>query len=195
MLRHWIISFLVAVIFFTSVRQGYAKPYDDGFSSAQTIQTRYFTVSLAAGVDNLVLMRSLDIPPSHKVLAGQSLSGVTYAPDDLGDLLDALFAWASNVLDMQLFSYKGNIKVTRNAEQLKSVYRSLYGVENRAEKAFYIYEMNTVYISQDNFTKEILGHEIGHAIINNFFVVQPPAKVQEVLAGYIEYQLRKPVAR
>jgi len=36
-----------------------------------------------------------------------------------------------------------------------------------------------------------LGHEIGHAVISNYFVVQPPIRIQEVLAGYVEYQLRK----
>ncbi len=169
----------------------YARPLDDGFVPARTVATRFFTVSIAAGVDDASLIRLMDVGPGHKILAGQSLSGTTYMPDNLGDLLDALFSWSSGVLDMQLYSYRGNIKIARDEEGLKTIYRKLYGTDAYSEKAFYIFDLNTVYIAAGDFTKEILGHEIGHAIISNFFVVQPPAKVQEVLAGYIEYQLRK----
>jgi len=34
-------------------------------------------------------------------------------------------------------------------------------------------------------------HEIAHAVISHYFIVPPPAKIQEVLAGYVEYDLRK----
>ena len=159
----------------------------DGFSAARKIESRYFSVQLAPGVDESQLITSLNIGPESKVLAGQSLSAVS----SLGDVLDALFVWACGVLDMQLYSYRGNIKVVNSESALADVYRKLYGMERTGEKGFYIYEINTLYVSQDDFTKEIVGHELGHAIISNYFVVQPSAKVQEVLAGYIEYQLRK----
>jgi hypothetical protein len=92
---------------------------------------------------------------------------------------------------MQLFSYRGTIKVVRDQKDLADIYLRLYGTERRSERGFYIQELNTLYVTQQDFTKEIVGHEIGHAIIGNFFVVPAPTKVQEVLAGYIEYQLRK----
>ena len=87
--------------------------------------------------------------------------------------------------------FRGTIKVSRDETELADIYLRLYGTERRSEKAFYIYELNTLYVTEQDFTKEILGHEMGHAIISNFFVVPAPEKVQEVLAGYIEYQLRK----
>jgi hypothetical protein len=37
----------------------------------------------------------------------------------------------------------------------------------------------------------MLGHEIAHAIISSFFIVPPPEKIQEVLAGYVDYSLLK----
>ena len=52
-------------------------------------------------------------------------------------------------------------------------------------------DINTIYITAENFKKAVLGHEVAHAVISHYFVVQPSMKVQEVLAGYIEYQLRK----
>jgi hypothetical protein len=32
---------------------------------------------------------------------------------------------------------------------------------------------------------------MAHALISNYFVVAPPPKVQEILAGYVEYSVRK----
>jgi hypothetical protein len=174
--------------FFTA---GPSWAVDDGFPSGKKIVSRYFTVTLAPGVDEGALVSRLNIGPQHKILAGESLKGVTYSPNNLGDLLDALFGWACGVLDMQLYSYRGEIKVTADAKQLSAVYQKLYGRDSRSDKGFYIFEVNTLYVTADAFTREIVGHELAHAVISNFFVVQPPEKVAEVLAGYIEYQLRK----
>ena len=164
----------------------WALPVNDGFTAAKTVESRYFLIGIAPGVDVDGLLRTLDIPPGHKILSGQSMMS-----GSLPDMMDALFLWAGGVLDMQLYSYKGNVKIVADGRAMQDIYRRLYGQESYSEKGFYIFELNTLYMSQDAFTKEILGHEIGHMIISNFFVVQPPAKVQEVLAGYIEYQLRK----
>jgi hypothetical protein len=177
---------LMALAFVHWAPSSAARPPEDGFVAAQTLQSRYFTVFVASGTDGSALVRSLNISPGHKILAGYR--GAT---DNLPDLLDALFVWANNVLDMQVSSYKGTIKITLDGSQLKELYRRLYGIDPRSDKAFYIWETNTLYICSTDFTKEILGHEMAHAIISNFFVVQPPAKVAEVLAGYIEYELRK----
>jgi hypothetical protein len=181
-------SFLLAVLFTAVAGAAYAAAGpSDGFTPARIIASRFFTIQLAPGVDDLALVSSLDLGPDSKVLAGQSLS----SPNNLANLLDALFIWACGVLDMQLYSYRGTIKVVRDQNELADIYLRLYGTERRSEKGYYIYELNTLYVTAQGFTKEILGHEMGHAIISNFFVVQAPEKVQEVLAGYIEYQLRK----
>ncbi len=168
-----------------------ARPLDDGFTASKKVDSRKFMIQIAPGIDEGALVQSLDIGPSHKILAGQTLEGVKFSPSSLGDLLDALFIWAGNVLDMQLYSFRGTIKIVATSADLGKVYQALYGVEGRPQKAFYVYEVNTLYLSAEDFTKEIIGHEMAHAIVSNFFVVQPPEKVAEVLSGYIEFQLRK----
>jgi len=182
--------FVLAVVVFLSLAGSIvasAAGPQDAFVAAKKFETRYFTIQLQSGIDEAALVQSLDIGPEHMMFSGQG----SFSPHDLGDVLDALFSWAGGYLDMQLYSYRGKIKIVRDERGLEDVYRSLYGVEHTGEKGFYVYEGNTLYLVADDFTKEIVGHEIAHAIISNFFVVQPPAKVQEVLAGYIEYQLRK----
>jgi hypothetical protein len=74
---------------------------------------------------------------------------------------------------------------------LAGIYRRLFDRDLGEVKSFYVYELNTIYTSAENFRRGIIGHEIGHAIMSHYFVVQPPVKIQEVLAGYVEYQLRK----
>jgi len=172
-------------------QRAWALGPDDGFIAAKKIDGRYLSVELAPGVDQLSLLQSLNISAQDKILAGQYPGNPQFAFNSLPDLLDALFLWSSNILDMQLLTYHGKVKVVRDAAELDAIYSRLFGIEHPGEKAFYVYEVNTVYVIAQEFTKEIVGHEVAHAIISNFFVVQPPMKVQEVLAGYIEYQLRK----
>jgi len=158
----------------------------DGFVAARKIESRFFSIQLARGVDEPALVMSLDIGPEHKVLAGQDLSA-----DSLGELLDTLFIFASKALDMELGSFRGSIKVLKDQAEIGEIFQRLYGSSRSPERGFYIYEMNTIYVTEDYFTKEIVGHEMGHAIVGNYFVVQPPEKVHEVLAGYVEHRLRK----
>ena len=106
-------------------------------------------------------------------------------------MVDTLFLRICDLLDMHLYSYRGNIKICRDYNQLSQIYRNLFNADLKGTRSFYTYDLNTIYISPESFQLGILGHEIAHAIISHYFVVQPPVKVAEVLAGYVEYQLRK----
>ena len=186
-----LVLMLGVVLMLVGGSPAFARMPDDGFVAARKVEARYFSIQLAPGVEEMDLVQRLGIGPEHKILAGQSVGSPQFSSHSLADLIDALFLWSCNVLDMQLYSYRGNVKVVRDEAALADIYQKIYGTEHKGEKAFYIYEANTVYVAAPNFTKEIVGHEVAHTIISNYFVVQPPGKVQEVLAGYIEYQLRK----
>jgi hypothetical protein len=195
MRTRFFVLMLGVILLLVTGRPAFARSVDDGFVAARKMDARYFSIQLAPGVEEMDLVQRLDIGPEHKILAGQSVGSVKFSSTSLPDLLDAFFLWSCSILDMQLLSYRGNVKVVRDEAALADVYRKLYGMEHTGEKAYYVYETNTVYVAAPNFTKEIVGHEVAHAIISNFFVVQPPEKVQEVLAGYIEYQIRKNPAK
>jgi hypothetical protein len=170
-----------------------SNSYDDGFGPAQKIESEHFTIYYAPGLDTANLARMLNISPSEDILAGKAgKQAGTLAPAGTGltDMIDTLFTRVCDILDMQLYSYKGEIKICKDASQLKAVYRSLFDKELTGE-SFYVNDLNTVYITGENFRQEILGHEIGHAVISHYFVVSPSVKVQEILATYVEYQLRK----
>ena len=157
---------------------------DDGFGAAKKVQGQHFIVMYAPQVDLSALAMSLDFRPSDMIASGGGSSG------SLPDMLDALYAKVCDILDMQVYSYQGTIKVCRDAQQLESVYRAIFG-RDMTLSSFYVNELNTIYIDQQHFTQWVLGHEMSHAVQCHYFVVPPPVKVSEVLAGYVEYQLRK----
>lgn len=170
----------------------FAAP-DDGFGQAKKIESSHFSIYYRPSSDPLDLTQQLNITPSDRLLVGTSVTAGGSASVELAQATDILFSLVCNILDMQLYSYRGSIKVCLNEDELHSIYQNLFGKapESGHLGSFYVYELNTIYITQESFKRSILGHEIGHAVISNYFVVQPSVKIQEVLAGYVEYQLRK----
>jgi len=162
-----------------------ADDLNDGFDAAQQANAEYFDLYLAPGIEQQSLNRALNLPASDRILSGRGSS------DELTGNIDALFLRVCSILDMRLYNYKGSIKVCRDFNQLRSIYERLFDKDLSGQKSFYVFSNNSIYISADSFKREILGHEIAHAIISHYFVVLPPVKVQEVLACYVEYQLRK----
>jgi len=183
--------FLVAMLFFSfgeGVRSALAL--EDGFGPARQAEGKHFTVYYSPEIEAFSLLRELRISASDQVLAGGTLSRGDSAGAELTDMVDILFNRVCNILDMQVYSYKGNIKVCASQSQLNVIYANLFEKE-LTRKSFYVYDLNTIYISAESFTREILGHEIAHAVISHYFVVLPSVKVQEILSSYVEYQLRK----
>ena len=108
----------------------------------------------------------------------------------LSRTLDSLYLEVSDILDIHIYSYHGIIKILPDTDSVSAVFEHFFGSDFE-ERSFYIPEQNTIYISFRDITLGMLGHEISHAIQSRYFVVPPPAKVQEVLSGYVEYNLRK----
>jgi len=166
---------------------------DDGFGQAKKIEGKHFTIYYSPPSALPDLVRQLNITPSDVLLAGASDAPQAGADVELAQGADALFSLVCDFLDMQLYSYKGKIKICLDERQLDTIYKDLFGKDPAAAPmgSFYVSDLNAIYITQESFKRLILGHEIAHAVISNYFVVQPPIKVQEILAGYVEYQLRK----
>lgn len=55
--------------------------------------------------------------------------------------------------------------------------------------AFYAHKTKSIYVNVSGVTEGVLGHEIAHAVINFYFVTPPPAKMQEILAQYVDLHL------
>lgn len=159
---------------------------EDNFGAAKKLESVHFTVFYAPELDAEQLAKQLNIGMEEKFITGHKFS-----EENLAQKLDILFEQICDILDMKLLSYKGDIKICGDEQQLSGIYRGLFDKDLGGMRSFYVDSLNTIYISSNNFCKEIIGHEIAHAVISHYFVVQPSVKIQEVLAGYVEYQLRK----
>lgn len=165
--------------------------FDDGFAGARRLESAHFIVYTYPDTDTSNLAKQLNIGPSDKLLAGKPLRDRTATrANGLGDALDTLYAEVSAMLDMRLYSYKVNLKLCRDLKQVKAIYAGLFG-GNLDTYSFYSYDLNTIYISTEDLSSCIVGHELSHAIISHYFVVAPPSKIHEILSMYVEYHLRK----
>ncbi len=180
-----------AILFFLGI--GSANALDDGFGRAKRVEGAHFIIYYVPELELSSLIQQLNVSPSDKLLVGKSTERRPSQEYELADMLDTLFMQVCNILDMQLYSFKSNIKICSDSTQLKRTYRELFDKDpKKSTVSFYAYSINTIYASADNFKLGIIGHEIAHAIISHYFVVLPSEKIQELLATYVEYQLRTP---
>jgi hypothetical protein len=177
---------IILIVVYFSLTFSLAYAVDDGFGTAKKIEGQHFIIFYAPQLDPYQLLEKLNIGATDLML----IEGPSVKGNNLAVALDVLYNIVMKALDMNLYSLQGNIKVCSDRNHLNNVYESIFGRKLKAS-SFYINEYDTIYISADDFTKEILGHEIAHMIIAHYFVVPPPQKVAEILSGYVEYQLRK----
>lgn len=182
---------ILAGIFFTLSFYSPVSALDDDFGQAKEIKSRYFVTYYSPQSDVYDFLQQLNIGPAEKFLSGKSRGGSLNSPqEEFASNVDALFMRVSDILDMHLYTFNSTIKICRDYAHLKKVYNRIFDKELNSP-SFYVYDLNTIYISAENFKTEILGHEMAHTLISRYFVVTPPVKIQEVLCGYVEYQLRK----
>jgi len=179
------ISAFSIFLFFVSLTGALA--IDDGFGPSVKVEGKHFTVYYSPKLDLFSLARKLNVRASDRMLAGKYAAGEGVW---LTDMLDTLFIQVCDILDMQLYSFRGTIKICKDAKQLNDIYYNFFQKDIKT-RSFYAYSLNTIYTSADNFSREIIGHEIAHAVISHYFVVLPSVRIQEVLAMYVEYQLRQ----
>jgi hypothetical protein len=153
------------------------------------IESQYFSVYGYKGLDISAVLQDLDFNYFSQLGAVMKDSGGDPAAM-LGNTLDAIYLEVSDSMDIHIYSYHGTINLVSSQDAVSEAFRSIYG-RSFQERALYIHSQNTIYVSAHDITLGMLGHEMAHAIMSHYFVVPPPAKVQEVLAGYVEYNLRK----
>ena len=159
---------------------------DDAFGAKEKVEGTHFVVYYDPHVNLSALLQQLAIGPGDALLVNEPAT----KKGDFPAALDILYSRVSGTLDINLYDLQCNLKICRDDNHLREVSLALFNRDAKAP-SFYVYDLNTIYISAEHFTKEILGHEIAHAIISHYFVVPPPEKVQEILCGYVEYELRK----
>lgn len=110
----------------------------------------------------------------------------------LGKTLDAIFLESSKVLGINAYSFNATIVFLADQNTVKVIIKNMTGVDVQ-ERAFYLHDAKTIYVSLEDLSIGVLGHEIAHAIISYYFGAPPAENIQEILAGYVDYSLSKSV--
>ncbi len=177
-----VVNFLILTLFLFIYATGV-------FALAYKCETEHFIVYYQKGVDLLDVAYNINIGPSFQFDSPDS-SYFKSPRVAFETSLEHLFDEVSDILDMHIYSYKGKLKIYVDKRNLKAALENTFGYNIRFE-SIYHHGSNTIYISQEGISPGILAHEIAHAIMNHFFVVMPPVKIQEILSGYVEYNIKK----
>ena len=65
----------------------------------------------------------------------------------------------------------------------------LFTMTGNVPLAFYSNKTKSIYLNVNSVTDGVLAHEMAHAVINFYFKVPPPAKMQEILAQYVDLHI------
>ena len=188
-IRYCKVIFIAFTLLFSAV---FAWALDDGFSSAKTVEGKYTTTYYLPEMKTSDLIQKLNTRPSDDILSGIKALNKNSKENELAASADSLLVQVSDILDMHAYSTKVIVKICNNAGELQALYRNMFAQELGPRQSFYVYDTNSIYISEDSLKREILGHEMAHAVISRYFVIPAPIKIQEVLAMYVEYNLRRP---
>jgi len=99
-----------------------------------------------------------------------------------------IFKKVQKILDMYPRRMHINVKIYQNSEELPEVYDGI-SESSKSATSFYIHKQRTIYITVKSISEGVLSHEIAHSIIDHYFVILPPRKIQELLAMYVETHL------
>jgi len=90
--------------------------------------------------------------------------------------VDKIIERVETILDMRPKDLNINIYLARGELKYNDV-------------AYYRYKTNALYISVDKVSDGVFAHEITHAIINSYFTMPTPSKIQEILGQYVDKYL------
>lgn len=110
------------------------------------------------------------------------------------DNVDSLVYRVKQILGIYPPDLRFNINVYKTYSELTAAFQRL-SLTGDAPVAFYSHQYRTIYISAEKLNDTILAHEIAHAVINSYFTPTPSTQMQEVLAHYVEKNLKAPFTR
>lgn len=158
------------------------------YAYADRIDSRFFSVEYEPPLDILSLYDALDGVSQSSVDTDYVSSGSV--KDMFSGALDNLYYAVCDIMDIHLSGIKVRLVLVAHKKMVINKSKSIIGriVDS---PSFYHRQNDVIYLSVPDFSAGILGHELGHFIIDHYFVVPPPEKMQEVLCGYVEYTLLK----
>lgn len=157
------------------------------------IKSKYFNTRIYDGIDRMELLHKLDAGYFlGRDVANFGTPGKSSADLDalLGGALDAIYLQVCDIVDIHIYSLVIDLDIFPDRKALADTLEAYF--KKRIDvPSFYFVDKNKIYVSYTDLNAGMLAHEMAHAIVCRYFAVPPPEKVQEVIAGYAEYSVRK----
>lgn len=157
--------------------------------SWQQIETRYTIVRYQRPEDLEKFNRQLNYFPGASGLKWLlSDSGTQGLEERVKKKVDSIYARVQEILDMRKSVEKVNINIYHDTEELHEAFYSTYKKKCRL-RAWYIYELKTIYVNVNDLHEGMLAHEMAHHLIDHYLAVRPPSATAEILARYVDAHL------
>ncbi len=115
-------------------------------------------------------------------------TGLDQNPSNVKARVDEIMEKVQATLDMHPSDFKISINLYPDFESIERIFRQ-FSLTGNSPLAFYSHKTKTIYADVSSITDGVLAHEMAHAVINFYFKVPPPAKMQEILAQYVDLHL------
>ncbi|MEW6601704.1 MAG: hypothetical protein AB1499_12105 [Nitrospirota bacterium] len=132
---------------------------------------------------------------AHLSTFTQRIGGYKYTSLGLDDnplnvrpRIDEIMGKVQSTLDMYPSDFHISIQLYPDHETVGKIFRQ-FSLTGNVPLAFYSNKTRTIYVNVDSVTTGVLAHEMAHAVINFYFEVPPPAKMQEILAQYVDLHI------
>jgi len=101
--------------------------------------------------------------------------------------VDALFREVQTLLDMRKAIDRVTITVYADRQHMENALAETVGT-GRQRRAWYSRKQNTIFVSVDRLSEDILAHEMALAVIYQYMEVPPPRTTARILAAYVDSQ-------
>lgn len=175
---------------FTFVKKKSGKKKGPIHFSGNRLETKYTAIQYRSSKAFKKFNRKIDYSPGGTSLRGlfSSSKGVD-TKSKVKFKIDALYERVQEILDMRKRSKKKLIiDIYDNKREMGKTYKKLYGGK-LVVRAWYVFELNTIFVNANDVNEGMLAHEMAHSIINHFLTVRPPRASAEILAVYVDTHL------
>jgi|GEM_PF-298661 len=162
--------------------------FTDG-SDWTTVDSIFCTIFLKHDVDIRRVNSRID---TYRIDFGLTEKPSRASNDIEGEIaykFDLIFFKVQEILDMRPKGLHLNVRIYKGQDDLDRVYMEIFDQDNKFI-AYYIFKLNSLFMSEEKISANVMAHEIAHCIVDHYFSVIPPTKVAEMIAQYADAHLR-----
>lgn len=166
--------------------RGKEKLFDEN-QAWRSIKSSYFTIYFAPDLNLNKIENRLErrFFYTERIARPEALNGIE---GRIAYRMDLLLKRSKEILDIYPLEFELNVKIFKNRRELSDEYYKITGIKS-SPKSFYAHRFRTIYTSEDNITDSVIAHEMGHALVDQYFKVVPSETVGEMLATYVDMHL------